>query len=72
MKLEHAEVILDFLQSQGTEASVYEGYSGRGMFRAETAGVVTRSATDVEDAMDVLGINDSQRHDSLGLSVVVY
>jgi hypothetical protein len=72
MKLEHAEAIVEFLQDQGEEASVYENYSGRCMFGASTAGVVGPSVPDIVHAMGALGIDDSRRSDSMGLDCIVY
>jgi hypothetical protein len=72
MKLENAQAIVEFLEDQGDEASVYEDYSGRGMYGRTTAGVVASEVSDVTYAMGRLGIEDSRNSDSMGRDVIVY
>lgn len=51
-----AEAIVEAMEEQGHEASVREGYSGRGMFGKETTGIVADSVGTVMRAIlsDVL------------------
>ena len=72
MKLENAQKIVSSLERIGVEASLYENYSGRGMFGTATTGIVVGSAGSVETTMKMLGIEDSCRTDSMGLDVIVY
>lgn len=73
MKLKNAEVIVEDLQERGFEADVHEGYSGRGMFGEETAGVdCDCDPIQVGISMGRLGIDDSTRQDSMGKGVIVY
>jgi hypothetical protein len=72
MKIEHAKQIVEFLESEGTEASLYEGYSGRFMYGKETAGVVTKSLGDVAYALGALGIRVKPKTDSMGLDIIAY
>ena len=46
-----AEAIVEAMEEQGYEASVREGYSGRGMFGKETTGIVTDSVGTVIQAI---------------------
>lgn len=72
MQLENAQKIVNALLNTGTDAELYEDYSGRGMFGAFTAGVVVKNAGSVEVIMHLLDIHDSCRTDSMGLDVIVY
>ena len=72
MKLEHAEQIVEHIEGEGGEASLYEDYSGRGMYGSTTAGVVADSASSVARALAALGITERLRHDSMGLDIIVY
>jgi len=72
MKLEDAEQIVDFLDSEGVEATLYEDYSGRAMFGTTTAGVVTSNAGDVAYAMGALSLKLTPRTDSMGLDIISY
>jgi len=70
--LKNAEAIVEFLTSEGIEATVYEEYSGRGMFGSTTSGVVTSQSGDVAFAMGSLGIKERPQQDSMGLDVILY
>ena len=72
MKLDYAEQIVEYMETEGTKASLYEGYSGRGMYGRETSGVVAESVGDVTYAMGALGIKERIQTDSMGLDVIVY
>lgn len=72
MKLEHAQQIVDHLNDEGIDATVYEEYSGRFMYGRTTAGVVTRHSDDVCIAIGRLGIPHDPRRDSMGLDQIVY
>ena len=72
MTLENARKIVAYLANHGVDASVDEGYSGRGMYGRTTAAVRADNAGSVSLAMSILKIDDSERVDSLGMGVVVY
>ena len=72
MELKNAKAIVDNLTNLGIDASLYENYSGRGMYGRTTAGVVVSSVGSVETAMKMLDIDDRCRTDSMGLDVIVY
>lgn len=40
MKLEFAQSVVDFMYDSGTDAKLYEDYSGRWMYGSTTAAVV--------------------------------
>lgn len=44
MQLEAAKFLKNVANCAGIEASIYEDYSGRGMFNRTTTGIVTESA----------------------------
>ena len=71
MQLEHARAIVKRLSDQGIPARVFPGYSGRGMYGAETAGVIAPRIQDISHAMEYLEIEDTCRSDSMGLDTVV-
>ena len=72
MKLANAEKIAEFFEQSGIPYEIYEDYSGRGMYGATTAGVVTPNAADVTWAMGRLGIVDDRRTDNMALDTIVY
>ena len=72
MKIENARKIVDYLKLMDVEATLSENYSGRCMYGRFTAGVTCRSVGHVDMAMKALGIDDSQRTDSMGRSTIVY
>lgn len=72
MKLKNAQRIVKCLEAEGTEASLYEDYSGRGMWGTTTTAVAADDSDDVLRVMGVLGIEDTRRVDSLGYGYVAY
>ena len=72
MKEENAQRVSKYLNENGIEAYVYYNYSGRGMFGKSTTAIATGSPGAVTLAMNVLGIDDTQRSDSLGYDTIVY
>ena len=72
MKVDNAEAIADFMESEGVDVTVHYDYSGRGMYNKTTTGVVTKNLADVVYAMGRLNIEDRRRVDSMGLDTIVY
>lgn len=73
--LEEAEQIVEAMQNDGYDASVYEDYSGRGMFGETCVGIVTDCPTLVgfycgKAGLDVESV--PERQDSMGFDVIVY
>jgi len=79
-----AEGIRQFV-SDNTQYSLYEGYSGRGMFGKKCLGVVVRSGDsfmafliELTKYLDEQGVEDSDlvlegvSYDELGLNTVIY
>ena len=75
MQLHEAIELVDYLELQGYEATLYEGYSGRGMYGKETTGVTTDARpydmeeleTDIEEILP-----RGYRTDSMGLDFIYY
>lgn len=65
MTKEKATGLARRVREAGGEASVYEGYSGRGMFGRTTTGVVM-------DRESARHFGKKHAHDSMGLDVIVY
>lgn len=73
MNLEHAKRIAEHITNAfDEEASVYENYSGRGMFGATTSGVVAGSTKIIHQAMGELKLRFSTSQDNMGLDYIVY
>jgi len=72
MKIERAVKIVEKLVSNGIDARLYKGYSGRCMFGAETDGVVVDSAYNMSEAKRVARGLATARTDSLGRGVIFY
>lgn len=72
MQLENAKKIVAALEDIGTEARLYENYSGRCMYGKFTHGVVVGSVGSVETVMKLLDIEDSCRTDSMGRDIICY
>lgn len=72
MELKTAEKIVDKLEGQGIEASLYADYSGRGMYGRTTAGVVINSSWNTEDAKKVCRRLAKCSRDSMGLGTIFY
>ena len=84
MDIELAKKLVEILEDRGEEASLYEAYSGRGMYGRTTAGVVcdglgTLLQVVIEDAPqfveddypmfdNISGFNT----DSMGMSTIIY
>lgn len=41
MNADKAQILVGFIQGEGYDAMIYEGYSGRGMYGQETTGIDT-------------------------------
>lgn len=81
-----AEFLVELLEDGGKEASLYEGYSGRGMYGKETTGVVLGSFSDLVEAMwagaprlaeaiergDLPEYIDGFAKDSMGYDTIIY
>lgn len=79
MTLEQAtDLVAELAGEYGVNASVYEGYSGRGMFGRSVVGIILDSTGDLitlgyAAAELEIPIGDlPQRTDSLGLGVIIY
>ena len=80
MDKQRATDIVEYLQESGIEATLYEDYSGRGMYGKTTAAVVTDSATDVAFALGALIAAEKEevpdlvqvQTDGMGRQIVVY
>jgi hypothetical protein len=76
MLLEHAIELVEFLESEGHEAELYENYSGRCMYGNTTTGVTTDARPcimkDLEEEMETAGIEPDMRSDSMGLDYIYY
>lgn len=76
MQLEQAQELMNFLQDEGYEAELYEGYSGRGMYGNTTTGVTTDASPgameSMEEDMENVDIDTSFRHDDMGLDYIYY
>ena len=72
MTKESAERIAAYLEDDNTEFTLQLDYSGRGMHGRTTYGITVEDSDDVVFAMGALGIEESRRKDSMGMSVVVY
>ena len=73
-----AKRIVDACRSQGHNADIYEGYSGRGMYGSETTGVtadsksiIIQSIINESKLFDDLNISEL-RSDSMGLETIIY
>lgn len=65
MKLSTARALARRVREAGGEATVYEGYSGRGMFGEKTTGVVM-------DRYSAQRFGRKHARDNMGLDVIVY
>jgi len=76
MELPTAIDLVEFLQNEGYEAELYEGYSGRSMYGRTTTGVTTdarpHSMEAMEEDMESADIDPDFRSDSMGLSYIYY
>jgi len=76
MELPDAIELVDFLQGEGYDAELYEGYSGRGMYGKTTTGVTTDaspgSMEHMEEEMEENEIDPSFHRDSMGLDYIYY
>jgi len=73
MKLRNAEKIAKKLNDDGAEGvSVHKHYSWRGAFGKSTAGVACPDPVACGRVMGELGIEDSMRHETLGMGVIVF
>jgi hypothetical protein len=83
MKIETAKAIVEAAESIGSEASVYEDYSGRGMYGKTTAGVVLSSMTaaiaaaaaavaDADEPRDMADDLGNLSWDSMGRDIIIY
>lgn len=68
--------LMDFLQSEGFDAELYEDYSGRGMYGRTTTGITTNASfgemESMEEEMELAGIDPSFSKDSMGLDYIYY
>jgi hypothetical protein len=71
LTLDDAHEIVEQLDANNVNSTIYYGYQGRGMDNA-TTGVVTRNADDAIDAMTQRGIIWSFRQDAMGLDTIIY
>jgi hypothetical protein len=80
-----AKKVVEILEEEGYEASVYEGYSGRGMYGKETWGVSTDASPEsAEQTVNEVMIQEAEendedepeqlefRYDSLGKRFILY
>lgn len=76
MQLHEAIELVEFLESEGYDAELYEDYSGRGMYGNTTTGVTTdarpQSMEAMEEAMEEAEIDPSFRKDNMGLDYIYY
>ena len=74
--MHEAVELMNFLQDEGYEAELYEGYSGRGMYGNTTTGVTTDASPgtmeSMEEDMENADIDPSFRRDSMGLDYIYY
>lgn len=54
LTIEELELIQECAESNGDELSVYEDYSGRGMYGATTTGLVVNDDRDFNDLIEVV------------------
>lgn len=83
-----AQLLVDLAEDFDIEASIYENYSGRGMYGAVTTGIVmedavanlpfllyncARSIVELQEAGELpLELDESFRTDNMGRDVIVY
>ena len=72
MERAQAEAIVEALSREGYDASLYEGYSGRGMFGKESTGVNLLDFTHTLRAVALCPSLAECRRDSLGHGVIFY
>jgi len=76
MQLSDAIELVDFLESKGYDAELYEQYSGRGMYGSETTGVTTNaspnSMDNLEEDLEEAEIDTEFRRDNMGLDYIYY
>jgi hypothetical protein len=75
MTLEQATKIVEAIENDGGSASVYEEYSGRGMFGRTCVGIVTDSPESVGYAAAEVGVPKKDlptRRDSMGRDLILY
>jgi hypothetical protein len=72
MKLQTAKCIVTKLNENGIQATVYENYSGRGMFGRTTAGVELGQSYDLGHAQKLCRTLGKVNRDSLGLGLILY
>jgi len=75
MTLEQAQEIVEFICGNGCKASVYEDYSGRGMYGETCTGIVTDEPTMVGYACGALGVDFDDVPsctDNMGLDTILY
>ena len=72
MTLEDAQKIVDKAEEEGLDVTLYENYSGRGMFGATTSGVVG-STVDITEAATLAGLRARTfRWDNMALDMIAY
>jgi len=76
MQLEQATELVEFLESEGHEAELYENYSGRGMYGNTTTGVTTDASfgtmDSMEQSLEIAGIEPHMQRDNMGLDYIYY
>ena len=84
MTKEHAEALVEASEGSENELTIFEGYSGRGMYGEQTwgvsgshrgfirAGFIASRDFDEEEAEDFMEEISSIRTDSLGLDIIFY
>lgn len=72
MTLQKARYFANRLNTNGVEASVQEGYCGRGMFGKATAAVIINDNHDLDLALIKCPSLSKWRRDSLGLGAIFY
>ena len=77
MKLDDALTLIEFLEDEGYNATLYEDYSGRCMYGNVTVGVTTdMQPVEMEEAEEQLEegyqIDYSFRSDNMGLDYIYY
>lgn len=66
MEKELAQALVEIITTQlGTEAEVYEGYSGRGMYGETTTGITINHYNDLIVAVYLLGCEHGQENNEI-------
>lgn len=69
MTTEKRDAALEKMLADGIEAKAYNGYSGRGMFGAETAAITVSRPYDLDEARMIAG---NCKYDQLGHGYILY